>query len=223
MPTRKHNNQDPESKDPSFDLSAEALAKAEALAQEEELSVVPDEDVSAEALAEEGDAKPRKGFGKTDSKLKEELKSCQTEKQAYLEGWQRAQADLVNYKRTAEKERREMTDRAVSTFIEELLPVLDAFDMAFGNKDAWESAPKNWRDGVTYIHRELMRTLAERDLTVIDPVNEPFDPHEHEAIAHVPVPEKEKDGTIVAVRQKGYRLKGKIIRPARVEVADFKA
>ncbi|HXK39909.1 MAG TPA: nucleotide exchange factor GrpE, partial [Candidatus Paceibacterota bacterium] len=108
---------------------------------QEELSVVSDEDVSAEALAEEGEAKPRKGFGKTDSKLKEELKSCQTEKQAYLEGWQRAQADLVNYKRTAEKERREVTDRAVSTFIEELLPVLYAFDMAFGNKDGWESAP----------------------------------------------------------------------------------
>jgi molecular chaperone GrpE len=208
MPSRKHNNQDPEE-------------SSEALAQEEELSVVSDEDVSAEALAEEGEAKPRKGFGKSDSKLKEELKAANLEKQKYLEGWQRAQADLINYKRTAEKERREMTDRAVSTFIEELLPVLDAFDMAFANREAWESAPKNWRDGVTYIHRELMRTLAERDLTVIDPLGEPFDPHEHEAIAHVPVPEKEKDGRIVAVSQKGYRLKDKIIRPARVSVADY--
>src|SRR3989338_7876319 len=173
-------------------------------------------------LVEDDDTKLHKGFGKSDSKLKEELRDANIEKQKYLEGWQRAQAYLVNYKRETDKERKDITCRAVSTFIEELLPVLDSFDLAFGNKEAWESTPKNWRDGVTYIYQQLMRTLSERDLEVIDPLGKHFNPHEHEAIAHVPVEEKEKEGTIIAVRQKGYRLKDKIIRPARVDVADFK-
>jgi molecular chaperone GrpE len=204
MPSRKHTDQE----EVSFVSS-------------EDVSVVPDEDLSAEALAEE-ETKPHKGFGKSDSKLKEELKAVILEKQKYLEGWQRAQADLVNYKRIADEERKGITTRAISTLIEELLPVLDSFDLAFGNKEAWESAPKNWRDGIMYIHQQLMRTLSDRDLEVIDPLGMQFNPHEHEAIAHVPIEEEEKEGTIIAVRQKGYRLKDKIIRPARVEVADFK-
>lgn len=183
----------------------------DSLEHNEEFSVVPDDEM-----------KPRKGFsGKTDTKLKEELKAANLEKQKYLEGWQRAQADLANYKRVTENERKGIVERAIATFIEELLPVLDAFDMAFGNKEAWESAPKNWRDGIMYIYQSLMRALSERDVSVIDPAGEHFNPHEHEAVAHVPVKEREKEGKVVAVRQKGYRLKDRIIRPARVEVGDY--
>ncbi len=173
-------------------------------------------------IVQDEDTKPHKGFGKSDAKLKEELKASNFEKQKYLEGWQRAQADLANYKRTAEEERKGIAHRAVGSLLEELLPVLDAFDMAFGNKEAWEAAPKNWRDGIVYIHNQLIKTLEDRDMIVIDPLGLPFNPHEHEAIAHVPTDDPTKDHTITVVRQKGYKIKDRVIRPARVEVADFK-
>ncbi len=184
----------------------------------------PDESLENEdiSVVEDEEMKPHKGFGKTDTKLKDELHAANIEKQKYLEGWQRAQADLINYKRTTEDERKGIADRAIGSLLEELLPVLDAFDMAFGNKEAWEAAPKNWRDGVVYIHQQLIRTLEDRNMTVIDPLGLPFNPHEHEAIAHVPTDDSSKDHTVVTVRQKGYRIKDRVIRPARVEVADFK-
>ncbi len=186
----------------------------------EEEPLESQEDIS---FVEDEDTKPIKGFGKTEAKLKQELHDANIEKQKYLEGWQRAQADLINYKRTAEEERKGIADRAVGSLLEELLPVLDSFDMAFGNKEAWESAPKNWRDGVTYIHQQLLRILAERDVEVVDPLGETFNPHEHEAIAHVPVAEEEKDGKILAVVQKGYRIRKRLIRPARVQVGHFES
>lgn len=160
-------------------------------------------------------------IGKSDTKLRDELHAANVEKQKYLEGWQRAQADLVNFKRTAETEKRGNANRIISTFIEELLPVLDSFDLAFGNKEAWESAPKNWRDGITYIHQQLLGVLRERGLEVFSPEGKPFDPHEHESIAAVTVTNPAEDGKVVAVVQKGYKIGETIVRPARVHVGHF--
>lgn len=169
-------------------------------------------------VSEETETRP---IGKSDTKLRAELHAANVEKQKYLEGWQRAQADLVNYKKTVEADKKGSVNRIISTFVEELLPVLDSFDMAFGNKEAWESAPKNWRDGVTYIHQQLLGVLRERGLEVFSPEGESFNPHEHESIAAVPVTDRADDGKVIAVIQKGYKIGGTIVRPARVHVGHF--
>lgn len=157
-------------------------------------------------------------FGKTDAKLRDELKVAHEERASYLDGWQRAKADLINYKRTADEESKRAFARGATSVVMDVLSALDSFDMAFGNKEAWEAAPKNWRDGVEYIHQQLLAVLRERGVEPFSPLGEHFDPHSHESIGTTPVEKPEQEGIITAVIQQGYRLNGDVIRPARVHV-----
>ncbi len=176
----------------------------------EDIEIIEDEETAA-----------RKPFGKSDSKLRDELDQANKEKKEYLAGWQRAQADLANVRKDAFEAEKKVFPRALTTILTDLLPVLDSFDLAFGNKEAWESAPKNWRDGVTYIHQQFLSVLSGYGVSVIDPVDEEFNPQVHESIEAIPVAEENKDGKILSVMQKGYRMGETIIRPARVKVGMY--
>jgi molecular chaperone GrpE len=105
--------------------------------------------------------------------------------------------------------------------IEELIPTLQAFEMAFANKEAWEKVDKNWRVGVEFIYNKLKDTLVANGVREINPVGKFFDSKEHEAIKHESV-EKESDAhKIISVVEKGYALGPKILRPAKVVVGDY--
>src|SRR3989344_7392847 len=97
-------------------------------------------------------------------KLREKLKACQKEKDEYLAGWQRAKADLINYKREVETNKGELAKFANENLMRDLLSVLDSFDMAFINKETWESVPEGWRKGVEYIHTQFLTVLRENNL-----------------------------------------------------------
>lgn len=149
-------------------------------------------------------------------KLKSELKKCKEEKQEYLDGWQRAQADSINLKKRLEQEKKDFAKYSTESFILELLPVLDSFQMAFKDKVAWEQAPVNWRTGIEYIHNQLQSTLLAHGIKLIDPQGDKFKPEEHNSVESVPG----EEGIIIEVIQKGYILNGKIIRPATVKVGN---
>src|SRR3989338_4076705 len=83
-------------------------------------------------------------------KLREKLKICEQERQEYLSGWQRAKADLINARKRDEEGMRELAKFANEGLIVELIPVLDSFEMAMKNKEAWDKVEKNWRVGVEY-------------------------------------------------------------------------
>lgn len=156
-------------------------------------------------------------------KLKEQLKSCQKERQEFLDGWQRAKADFINAKKREEDERGEFVKFSKKELLKELLPALDSFHTAFGNKEVWEKVDLNWRMGVQYIYSQFIAVLERHGISLVDPkVGEPFDPQKHASIGTVSVPEKEKDHTIIEVVQKGYALHGKILEPAKVKVGEFK-
>lgn len=155
-------------------------------------------------------------------KLRAKLKATETEKQEYLIGWQRAKADSINARKREESERAEFTKFANERLIESLIPVLESFDMAMGNKDAWEKADKNWRVGVEYIASQLKKALSESGLEEINPVGQTFDHNRDEAAEHVPVTSASEDQKIVAVVQKGYSLNGRVMRPPKVKVGEFK-
>ena len=156
--------------------------------------------------------------------LKEKLKIYQKERQEYLEGWQRTKADFVNAKKREEDERGEFVKFSKRELIKELLPALDSFHTAFGNKGAWEKVDLNWLMGVQYIYSQLLGALEKHGITLIDPkMGEPFDPAKHSSIGTVAVGEKEKDHTIAEVVQKGYALHGKILEPAKVKVGEYAA
>lgn len=150
--------------------------------------------------------------------LKEKLATCQAERQEYLDGWQRAKADLINAKKRAIDDQGLFLERIGTSFIEELLPVLDSFDMAFKNKEAWEAAPEQWRKGVEYIHSQLVAIITNRGVTILDPIGKPFDHNEHHSVASVPVNDAAQDGVVISVVRKGYKSGTTIIRPADVQV-----
>lgn len=156
-------------------------------------------------------------------KLRDDLKSCQKEKTENLNGWQRSQADYANLKREAAEIRLQTTERAKAGFVEDLLPALDSFSMAFSNKEAWEKVDQNWRIGVEYIYNQLMSVLADNGVSPIDQIDVEFDPSLHESIETIPAEKPELDHTIAQIIQKGYRIGTRVIRPARVIVRVFKA
>jgi molecular chaperone GrpE len=155
----------------------------------------------------------------TIKKLREKLRACGEEKQQYLLGWQRTKADFVNMKKAEEEYRKDFLKFANQGLIEELLPVVESFQMAFSNKEAWEKVDKNWRTGVEYIYGKLMSALEQHGLKEINPVGEKFDPARHDSFENVPTNKKEEDHIITAVVQKGYELHGRVIRPPKVVVA----
>lgn len=154
-------------------------------------------------------------------KLKEELNKCKEEKQEYLDGWQRSKADFVNLKKRSADEILEIRERFSESFVSDLLPVLDSFDMAFKNKEAWESAPEQWRKGIEYIYSQILSILENHQVQIIDPLGKDFDPNEHHSSANVKVEEASQDHKIVDVVLKGYKIKDRVLRPAHVKVGSF--
>ena len=150
--------------------------------------------------------------------LKDQLKQCQAERQEYLTGWQTARAELVNYKKQHDQQLMERTKFANERLIGDLLPVLDSFTMAMGNKEAWEAVPENWRIGVEYIHTQLTTALEGYQLTVYGQIGDQFDPNLHEPIDTEDAAEGQQADTISQVLQKGYKLGEKVIRPAKIKV-----
>lgn len=155
------------------------------------------------------------------AKLRERLKKCQEEKQEYLSGWQRAQADFVNARRRTETEQKEFAVFAAENILRELLPVLDSFEMAFSHKESWEKAPLEWRAGVEQIYAKIQSLLTRHHVVSFDPRGEVFNPREHISVASAPAKKKDDDHRIIAVIQKGYRLQDKLIRPAQVVVGEY--
>lgn len=150
--------------------------------------------------------------------LKDKIKELEKKNTELLDGWQRDKADFINAKRQAEEDRKEFMKFATSGLINELLGVLDSFDGAFKNKEAWEKVDKNWRTGVEYIHSQLLGVLTQNGVTVLNPVGETYDPKRDEAIENVKVDDEKSDGKILEVVQVGYTLNGKELRAPKVRV-----
>ena len=163
--------------------------------------------------------------GKIDSKLKkikEELKKCQAEKHEYLDGWQRSKADYINLKKRSQEEKTRIIEYGNEGIVNELLSVVDNFEMAFKDKESWNSAPENWRIGIEFIYNQLIKTLENNGVKEVGEIGSEFNPEIHNSIETIEVAEKEKDGIVMEVLQKGYSLKEKNIRPASVKVGQFK-
>lgn len=154
-------------------------------------------------------------------KLREKLKVAVEEKQKYLDSWQRDKAEFVNARKRDEEDKKNILKYSEERIVSELIPILDSFDMAMGNKEAWEKADQNWRVGVEYIYSQLLNTLTNHGLVKINPKGELFDPKYHEAVASVSTGRKDENHVVMEVVSYGYSLNGKNIRPAQVKVGEF--
>lgn len=151
--------------------------------------------------------------------LRTKLAASQKENMDNLSGWQRAKADLINANRRHEEERVRFAARAEEAVIEEFLPILDSFDMAMANKEAWEKIDATWRMGIEHIRTQALAAFARFGVEPIDPIGQKFDPTLHNSLETVATDRDSEDNTVVHVVQRGYRRGDAIIRPASVKVA----
>ncbi|MEK7669009.1 MAG: nucleotide exchange factor GrpE [Patescibacteria group bacterium] len=155
-------------------------------------------------------------------KLRQKIKELEEKSQEYLTGWQKERADGVNLRKRLDEEKKDFTKFAKEDISTELISVLDSFDSAFKNKEAWEKVDENWRRGVEYIHSQLINVLGNHGVSVINPLSEQFDPQRDEAIENVAVENEKDNGKIIEVMSVGYKLQNKIIRAPKVKVGELK-
>lgn len=152
-------------------------------------------------------------------KFRADLKACRKEKEEYLAQLQRERADFINYKKEEDSRFKRSIEYNQERFISDLLPVLDSYDMAFSNKEAWEKVDKNWRMGVEYIHQQILKVLAEYGVTPIEVnLGDAFDHNIHEPIENTETADTSKSNTISEITQSGYKVGDRVLRPARVKV-----
>lgn len=158
----------------------------------------------------------------TIKKLREKLKEAQRQGKEYLDGWQKERAQFVNWRKQDEKDKQEFAKMANEKLSRELIPVLESFDMAMGNKEAWEKVDKNWRTGVEFIYGQLTKVLENHGVSEMNPVGEKFDHALHEAAGHESVTDEEQDQMVLKVIQKGYALNGKVLKAPKVIIGEYR-
>jgi molecular chaperone GrpE len=144
----------------------------------------------------------------------DDLARVTAERDEYLAHLQRTQAEFDNYRKRMLRDQTTHLERATAGLVEQLLPVLDSFELALGSGG---TDVERLRKGVELVYGELLGALEKAGLERIEALGKPFDPEEHEAVMHV-----EDDGGDPGVRdvvRSGYRFKGRVIRPAMVKVA----
>ena len=174
-----------------------------------------DEEMVFEDLNEDGEELSQKDKLK---KLQEKIKILIKEKQEYLLGWQRSQADYANREKHITVEKSESGKYAIKKFVMDLLPVLDTYDAARSNRAAWESVDANWRGGIEYIFKTFEDKLAGEGLEPFGAVGDAYDANLHEALESIVTDDKDKNEQISQVIMRGYTLNGILVRPAKVKV-----
>jgi molecular chaperone GrpE len=144
------------------------------------------------------------------------LSQLESERDDYLDTLRRVQAEFENYRKRVIKEQTALVDRATEGLIDQLLPVLDSFELALQNLDtAGGEDGENVRKGVELVYAELLGVLEKAGVSRVEAEGKPFDPNVHEAVMQE---EGEGDPVVADVLRTGYTLKGRVLRPAMVKV-----
>jgi molecular chaperone GrpE len=171
----------------------------------------------AQERAAEIDISPTKLLAEIDQ-LKTDNEAARRQAEEYLGLLQRERAEFANYRRRTAEERERELGLAGEDLIRKVLALADDFDRATEAVPP-EIASNPWVTGVIAIDRKLRSLLESEGVSRIDASpGRPFDPREHDAIAHVPAPGR-RDGEIVEEVRRGYRLRDRVLRPALVAVA----
>ena len=128
----------------------------------------------------------------------------------------RKQAEMENFRKRTQREKEELRQVAAEDLIRTLLPTLDGFERALRHRDP--HVPEAYYQGLELIYRDLREALGRAGLTEIETAGQVFDPHWHQAVETVEAPGR-REHEIVDEMQRGYRLRGKLLRPAIVKVA----
>lgn len=159
---------------------------------------------------------------KTIKKLRADIKELRKEKEEYLTGWQKERANFANYKKNEEDRLASYKESLREHILTRFLTVMDSFNIAFSNKEVWEKVDLNWRIGIQHIYSQLTTIFEEHGVKELGKAGEPFDPNIHHSVETVETDKKEFDHKVAAVIQKGYKMGERVLRPARVNVYEYK-
>ncbi len=148
-------------------------------------------------------------------KLRDELKEAQAKRDEYLDGWQRCKADAINSRKDMLAEAERKSERIKMGLMEDIIPVLDSFDMA-ASTEAWAQVSNNWKNGMEQVRNQLLEVMARNGVERFGKIGDAFDPRFHEVIQEV-----EGEGephAIVKILRFGYSMGTTVLRPAQVFV-----
>ena len=151
-------------------------------------------------------------------RLRDKLKTCESERKEYLDGWQRTRADYANAEKRLNTEKESATARGEERILEDLFLVYDDFERAAASP-AWAEFPKEWRSGLEGIRGHLSSAFGKYGLEIIKAeIGSPFDPAIHNAVSTVKKEENKQEHTIAILHQAGFRRGERVIRPAQVSI-----
>lgn len=175
-------------------------------------------DMSAEPSSRDDDTQAvfAQGAGLPVEPEAEAIRRLESQLEEQRERHLRLAAEFDNYRKRVSRERAEQGDRAQASLVNRLLEVLDDMDRL--NVEGSAASSESLRQAVALVDRKLRKELEAAGLERIEPSGQPFDPTLHEAVSTVAPTKPELDHTVSATFQTGYRFKGNLVRPARVQV-----
>ena len=182
---------------------------------EEQPGVETEQPLAAEEITAEG--APEEQALDELSALRHELEATKAREAEYLDGWQRARAELANARKRFQRDQEQAYSIAVAQLLTRLLPVVDDLERAF-NTLPHNLSGLTWIGGILLIQRKLGLIMEQEGVVPIEAVGQPFDPFAHEAVTHEPsdtVPE----GHVISEVQKGYKMGDRVLRPTLVRVS----
>jgi molecular chaperone GrpE len=168
-----------------------------------------------EAAEPNPDTEPGSVADEEEARIEADLAALLTQRDDALNAARRVQADFENYRKRVLREQTALVERSTEGLMEQLLPVLDNFELAVANLESGDVDVDKVRKGIELVFAEFLGTLEKAGLERIESAGAPFDPNEHEAVL-----QDDGDGEPVVgdVLRTGWKLKGRVLRPAMVKV-----
>ncbi|WP_161877904.1 nucleotide exchange factor GrpE [Alkalibacterium sp. MB6] len=172
--------------------------------------------IQEEEVLEEMDSTNEEQSEET-SEVNSDVATLQTELDELSDRYLRLQAEMANMRRRNQREKEDVVKYRSQSLAKELLPALDNLERALSIEVDTE-AGKNLKKGIEMVYDSFLQAFASEGIEVINPVGEPFDPNIHEAYTQVPAEGDAKSNTVAQVFEKGYKLKDRVLRAAKVSV-----
>lgn len=201
----------PIANDPTASPHTEPLAEAEVVLEAPAAQDDPGADDAEQPSAEAPDAPA--------PEAPEEEQQTEGEAPNWEDRFLRLAAEYENYRKRTQREKEALIHSTAEQVVVALLPTLDDLERALKAAETSDNLEK-LKEGVALAHKKLLGALSRQGVEAVPALGEAFDPELHESIASLPVEDDEKKGKVIDEVERGYRLRGKVIRFAKVAVGD---
>lgn len=186
--------------------------------QEEEVVKNPEAETAQTQTEDQSNAQEAQEELTPEQQLSKDLETAQAMIEEQKDKYLRLSAEFDNYRKRTMKEKAELIKNGGEKAIAAVLPILDDLERALTNMQQADDV-KAMYEGIDLIYQKFLKNLNQEGLEKMNPVGEAFDTDFHEAVALIPAQEEEQKGKVLDCIQTGYKLNDKVIRHAKVVVA----